>query len=64
MRYSLESGGDSSSFTIQPWSGQLQTKAALDYESKSSYTVTVTVTETSGGSDSIEVTINVINQLV
>ena len=64
LRYSLGSGGDAPSFTIQPWSGQLQTKADLDYESKSSYTVTVEVTGTSGRSDSIEVTINVINQLV
>ena len=42
-------------------SGQLQTKAALDYEGKSSYEVTVTATDPSGEADTITVTINVVN---
>ena len=33
------------SFVIDASSGQLQTKAALDYEDKSSYTVTVSVSD-------------------
>ena len=57
LTYSL-SGTNSDSFSIVPTSGQLQTKAALDYETKSSYSVTVTVTDDSL-TDTIEVTINV-----
>ena len=58
LTYSL-SGPDAASFSIVSMSGQLQTKAALDYETKSSYAVTVSVSDGSGGSDSITVTINV-----
>ena len=39
--------------------GQLMTKAALDYETKMSYMVTVTATDPDGASDSIMVTIMV-----
>ena len=42
-------------------SGQLQTSAALDYETKSSYSVSVSVSDGNGGSDSITVTVNVTN---
>ena len=38
-------------------SGQLQTKAALDYEAKSSYSVTVKAEDTSSASGTINVTI-------
>ena len=41
--------------------GQLQTKVKLDYEAKSEYMVTVTATDPSGASDSIAVTIMVID---
>ena len=58
LEYSL-GGTDSASFSIVSTSGQLRTKAALDYESKSSYEVTVSVSDGNGGSDSITVTINV-----
>ena len=58
LTYSL-SGPDASSFSIVSTSGQLQTYAALDYETKSSYSVTVSVSDGNGGSDSIAVTINV-----
>ena len=45
LTYSL-GGADAASFTIDQSSGQLKTKAALDYESpKKSYTVTVSVTD-------------------
>ena len=47
------------SFSIVSTSGQLQTKAALDYETKSSYAVTVSVDDGNGKSDTISVTINV-----
>ena len=41
-------GTDAASFDIVASSGQLQTKGALDYETKSSYEVTVTATDTDG----------------
>ena len=52
-------GDDAESFDIVPTSGQLQTEAALDYESKDSYTVTVTATDPSNAIDTIDVTITV-----
>ena len=56
------SGADGSSFDIDGSTGQLKTKAALDYESaKNSYTVTVTATDPSDENDTIEVTIDVTN---
>ena len=61
LTYSL-GGADAASFDIAPGSGQLQTKAELDYEAtKKSYTVTVTATDPSDESDSITVTITVEN---
>ena len=58
LTYTL-GGTDADSFSIVSTSGQLQTKAALDYETKDSYEVTVSVSDGNGGSDSIAVTINV-----
>ena len=58
LTYTL-SGTDASSFSIVSTSGQLQTSAALDSETKSSYSVTVSVSDGNGGTDSITVTINV-----
>ena len=58
LTYSL-GGTDAASFSIVSTSGQLKTKAALDHESKSSYSVTVSVSDGNGGSDSITVRINV-----
>ena len=58
LTYSL-SGTDATSFSIDSTSGQLQTNAELDYETKTSYTVTVSVSDVDGGSDSIVVTINI-----
>ena len=42
LTYSLDAAG-AESFDIDPASGQLQTKAGLDFEDKSRYTVTVSV---------------------
>ena len=50
---------DYEAFSIVSTSGQLQTKAALDYETKSSYELTVGVSDGNGGTDSITVTINI-----
>lgn len=60
LSYTL-SGTDASSFSIDSTSGQLQTKASLDFETKTSYSVTVGVSDGRGGTDSISVTINVID---
>ena len=54
-------GTDAASFDIVATSGQLRTKDALNYEIKSTYTVTVTATDREDVSDTIEVTITVIN---
>ena len=59
LTYTL-SGTDAAAFDIISTSGQLRTKAALDYETKNAYTVTVTVSDGSL-TVSIEVTINVSN---
>ena len=58
LTYSL-SGTDALSFDIDSSSGQLRTSTALDYETKSSYSVTVSVSDGNEGSDSIPVTISV-----
>ena len=54
-------GTDMASFGIVPASGQLQTKAALDYEDRSSYEVTVTATDPAGATATATVTITVTN---
>ena len=58
LTYTL-SGTDAASFDIGMSTGQLMTKAALDYESKMTYMVTVNANDGNGGTDSIDVTINV-----
>ena len=68
LTYSL-GGTDAASFDIETSSGQLQTKASLDFETKSSYSVTVSVQDgkdaegnteaTPSIDDSITVTITV-----
>ena len=60
LTYALD-GTDAASFDIDLLTGQLQTKANLDFEEKTSYTVTVTATDQENLSDSIEVTITVTN---
>ena len=58
LTYSI-GGTNASSFSIVSSTGQLRTKSALDYETKSSYSVTVTAKDPSNASDSITVTISV-----
>ncbi|MDE2778132.1 MAG: cadherin domain-containing protein [Chloroflexota bacterium] len=60
LTYTLE-GTDAASFDIVQSSGQIQTKVALDYETKQSYTVTVKATDPSNLTDTIVVTINVVD---
>ena len=57
LTYTL-GGTDAAAFAIESATGQLQTSAALDYETKSSYSVVVTVSDDSL-TDTINVTINV-----
>ena len=61
LTYSLDVSSRAT-FDIVATTGQLQTKAALDYETGStSYTVTVTAADPSGADDTITVTITVNN---
>ncbi len=55
------SGADAAFFDISRNTGQLVTKASLNFEARNRYSVVVTATDPSGASDSIQVTINVIN---
>ncbi len=54
-------GTDAASFSIARNTGQLSTKAALDYEDKQSYSVTVTATDPGNLSATANVTIKVMN---
>ena len=60
LSYAL-GGPDAGSFAIVASTGQLRTRAALDHETASSYSIAVTATDTSGLSDTIDVTITVTN---
>ena len=59
--YSL-GGADARHFRIVRNSGQLRTRAPLNYEAKNTYTVVVTATDPLGAADSIPVTINVTDE--
>ena len=61
LRYTL-GGTDFKSFSTHTETGQLLTLAPLDFETKSSYAVTVSVSDGNGGTDSIDVTINVTDE--
>ena len=55
------SGEDADFFSISRNTGQLKTKTSLNFEARNSYAVVVTATDPSGASDSIQVTINVLD---
>ena len=63
LEYTL-SGTDAAKFGIINTSGQIQTKVGekYSYETDTSYAVTVTVVDGNGGSDSIDVTLDVADQ--
>ena len=63
LTYAL-GGADAASFTIAAASGQIRTSAALDYETRASYTVTVTANDGTVDSVPITVTINVTQVVV
>ena len=58
LTYTL-GGADMASFDIDGATGQLMTKAALDFETKDSYTVEVMADDGNGGTDTITVIITV-----
>ena len=58
LTYTL-SGADAASFGIVSTTGQLRTRAPLDYEKKNTYSVAVLVSDGNGGTDSIGVAITV-----
>ena len=60
LTYSLDAAG-ATSFDIGSTTGQLRTKAALDFETTPSYSVTVTATDTGAATDTIIITITVNN---
>ena len=60
LTYSLDVDG-AASFDIVATTGQLQTKAALDFETTPNYSVTVTATDTGAATDTIIVTMTVNN---
>ena len=62
LTYSLE-GVDAEKLALVPGTGQLQTKAgeAYNYEATTSYAVTVKADDGKGGTDTIDVTLNVTN---
>ena len=59
LTYTL-SGTDANAFSLDTTTGQLRTRAALDYETKSIYTLTITVSD-GNLIDIINVTVNVTN---
>ena len=58
LTYTL-GGADAASFDIDSTTGQLKTKAALDYETKTTYEVTVMADDGNDGTDTIDVTVTV-----
>ena len=54
-------GADAAFFDISRDTGQLMTKASLNFEARNSYSVVVTATDPSGATDDIQVTINIID---
>ena len=57
LTYGL-SGTDAASFDIVATTGRLQTKAALDHETKDTYMVTVTVTDGKDAEDNVDATVD------
>ena len=60
LTYTLR-GADAAFFEIDESSGRLQTKDWLNYEARAAYDLTVWTTDTSGFTDTIDVTIEIIN---
>ena len=63
LTYTLE-GADSSKFTIDSATGQIKTEVGekYSYEDETSYEVTVKADDSNGGTDTVDVTLNVLDQ--
>ena len=59
LSYSLEAAGDHASFTIEPSSGQIRTRAVHDREARSRYSVTVKADDGEGGAGTVAVAIEI-----
>ncbi len=59
LTYALADGADASSFAIASDTGQLRTNAALNHETRSTYSVTVTASDDHDGTATIAVTVSV-----
>ena len=59
LTYSIDNWSDGASFDIDASTGQLKTKAPLDYETKANYELRVKVIDDDGGSDRVSVRISV-----
>ena len=59
LTYSMYSGADRHAFSMVSTTGQLQTKDALDYETKNAYSFIISVSDGNGGIQVLSVTINV-----
>ena len=60
LTYTLN-GADARSFDIDPQTGQLRTRAPLDYEAQATHAVTVSAWDGNGGVATLDVTIEVID---
>ena len=60
LTYFLE-GPDADTFDIDPYTGQIRTRAALDFEAKASHSVTVTANDCNGGAGTIDVAIELVD---
>ena len=58
LAYAIQAGSDGASFDIDSSSGQLKTKASLDYETKASYSVTLSVTDGKNANGNIDTTVD------
>ena len=59
MYHFFSTNPDHDAFSIDSTSGQIKTKAALDYETKASYQLNLMALDSGGTASSISVTINV-----
>ena len=57
--HTIESGNEGGKFQIDGWAGFILVKGALDYETKSSYTLTVKANDGKGGTDTATVNITI-----